>query len=276
MEKLPLTQPVTLRGTIDEICKTASETGYDAVELHIREPARYNTEEILRTIKDFGLNCCAVANGMEYTVGGLSLIDDNKEIREAALNRILEHADFAASLDAALIVGLMRGNIPRGGDVEKYLDRFTEALHRICDYSQKLKIKVVLESIMRYISNYLCGVPETMDYISSLNRNELSLHIDTHSMAVEEKNLGESILYCRNKALGYVHYAENNRMYPGGGALDFKEITKALMDIGYKGYITVECLPSPSAVESAKRAFDYIKSIEKIIKIESHKIEKQI
>jgi sugar phosphate isomerase/epimerase len=210
----------------------------------------------------------AVANGMELTVGGLSLIDDDKERREAALARLLEHVDFAAELGALLIVGIMRGNIPRNADEKVYLARFTQSLERICEYAERKGVGVVLESIMRYINNYLCGVAETMDFICGLGRQNLSLHIDTHSMAVEEQNLVRSIRYCKGKPLGYVHYSDNNRMYPGGGALDFRALTHALADIGYDKYITVECLPRPTAEESARRALSYMKSIESMVMAE--------
>lgn len=270
LEELPAAQPVTLRGSIDDLCKTARKIGYDALELHIREPKRYDVEKIRKTVDNYGLTVCAVANGMEYTVGGLSLIDPDKDKREFALARILEHADFAAALKARLIVGIMRGNIPGNGNAKECRNRFSEILGKICDYAEKKHVDVVLESIMRYINNYLCGVPETMDFICMQERKNLSLHIDTHSMAVEERNLKESILYCRNKPLGYVHYSDNNRRYPGGGALDFREITRAIMEIEYRGFITVECLPWPSAEESARRALAYMKSIEEIAGIENN------
>lgn len=265
LEELPETQPVTLRGSIDNICRQAKEIGYNALELHIRDPKRYNAKEIRKTADSYGLPICAVANGMEYTVGGLCLIDDDPDKREAAIVRLLEHADFASELGAQLIVGIMRGSVPKTYDPAVYLDRFANVIRRVCDYAAQKQVPVVLESIMRYINNYLNSVPETMDFITTLNHTNLSLHLDTHSMAVEEKDLKESILYCRNKPLGYVHYSDNNRLYPGGGALDFREFTSALIAIGYEGYITVECLPYPTAVEAAQRGLSYMKSIEQIV-----------
>ena len=274
LEDLPESQPVTLRGRIDEVCRIAKKIGYDAIELHIREPARYNTAEILEIAGDHGLVICAVANGMEYTVNGLSLIDDDTKKRAAALDRIYEHADFAAALGAKLIVGIMRGNIRRGGERSEYLKIFSEALDKICERAGKTGTPVVLESILRYINNYLCNIHETMDFITSQNIGNLSLHIDTHSMAIEEQNMRESILYCKNKPLGYVHYSDNNRRYPGGGALDFRAITGALAEIGYSGFITVECLPWPDAEESARRALEYIRAVEKMSVIENFNTEK--
>ncbi|MCL2381021.1 MAG: sugar phosphate isomerase/epimerase [Treponema sp.] len=268
LEELPESQPVTLRGPIEEICPLAKKAGYDAVELHLREPKRYDAERIRLVAGQHGLSICAVATGMEYTVGGLSLIDDDPEKREQAIARLFEHVDFASVTDALVIVGMMRGSIPKGRPASGYIDRFAGALGRVCDYAAQKQVPVVLESVMRYIINYLNSVPETMDFITSLGHKNLSLHLDTHSMAVEEKNLKDSILYCRDKPLGYVHYSDNNRLYPGGGALDFKELTHALADIGYTGYITVECLPYPGPEESARRGFSYLKSIVNAVAIE--------
>ena len=268
LEELPESQPVTLRGPIEALCETAKKIGYDALELHVRDPKRYDAKKIRSVADQYGLAICAAANGMEYTLGGLSLIDDDPEKREQAVTRLFEHTDFVAELGAILIVGIMRGNVPRGKPVSVYRDRFAEALARVCDYAAQKQVPVVLESILRYINNYLNNVPETMDFITGLGHKNLSLHLDTHSMSLEERNLKESILYCRNKPLGYVHYSENNRCYPGGGALDFKELTHALVDIGYTGYITIETLPWPTAEEAARRGFLYLKSIENAVIIE--------
>jgi len=268
LEELPETQPVTLRGSIEELCRFARETGYDALELHIREPKRYDAQKIRAVVEQYGLSICATANGMEYTVGGLSLIDEDPEKQEQAIFRVFEHVDFAAALGAQLIVGIMRGNVPKGKAVSAYIERFSGALKRICDYAAEKQVPVVMESILRYVNNYLNSVPQTMDFITAFAHKNLALHIDTHSMAVEEKNLKESILYCRNKPLGYVHYSDNNRLYPGGGALDFKGLTHTLMDIGYKGYITIECLPFPNPEESGRRALSYLKNIVSLAEIE--------
>ena len=35
-----------------------------------------------------------------------------------------------------------------------------------------------------------------------------------------------------------------------------------------KGYITTECVPVPTAYECAKRGFEYMKAMEKIVEIE--------
>ncbi|HQY30481.1 MAG TPA: TIM barrel protein, partial [Thermomicrobiales bacterium] len=41
--------------------------------------------------------------------------------------------------------------------------------------------------------------------------------------------------------LGYVHIADNNRLQPGAGCLDFSVPFAALKEINYRGYISLEC-----------------------------------
>jgi sugar phosphate isomerase/epimerase len=41
--------------------------------------------------------------------------------------------------------------------------------------------------------------------------------------------------------LGHVHIADNNRMQPGAGCLDFKTPFAALKEINYDGYVSIEC-----------------------------------
>jgi sugar phosphate isomerase/epimerase len=58
------------------------------------------------------------------------------------------------------------------------------------------------------------------------------LHMDTHSMIIEDANLPAAIRYSAD-TMGYVHVSDSNRLYPGGGNVDFMAVMEALDDIGY-------------------------------------------
>jgi len=58
-------------------------------------------------------------------------------------------------------------------------------------------------------------------------------------MNIEEKNMIESIKRASNKIFHF-HVAENDRGIPGTGTLNFKEIFKTLMSIGYNKNVTLE------------------------------------
>jgi len=274
LDAQPERQPVILRGDIDEVTRIAGEIGYDGVELFIKEPRQYDAAKLLRAAERNGLEFCGIATGMEYTKNGLSLISDDQCVRQKAVDRLKEHLDLGAALNCPVVVGIMRGNIPDFDRYQEYEDRFSQALTALDAYAGQCGATIVVESILRYINNYLNSAPETAQYLRRLSLARVTLHIDTHSMILEDKDLAQSV-YETADILGYVHFPDSNRGYPGAGNIDFKPVMRALMDVGYRGYIDLECQPYPSQRVCAERGLHYLKALEEIIKIEQQDHRRQ-
>ena len=268
LEPLPESKPVIFRGSIDAVAQETRMAGYDAMELHIRNPLSYDAHVLKQSASDNGLGFSALSTGLEYLENGLSLISDEVRVRQAALQRLKEHVDLATQLDCLLVIGIMRANIPdpaRRPRYEAYLD---EALVTLAGYARERGVTLVFESIMRYINNYYNTVPETVDYLRRLAQPNLKIHIDTHSMIVEDPDLPAAVRYCGSD-LGYVHFSDSNRRFPGGGNIDFKPILQSLLDIRYMGYVTFECVPWPDARSCAHLCLEYIRALESCIRVES-------
>lgn len=272
LEDVPSRNPVILRGSIEEIAGEAAEIGYDGLELFIRNPVQYDPQKLLAAARGNGLEFCGIATGMEYTLEGLSLISDEGTVRKAAVKRLCEHIDLARELGCTVIIGIMRGNIPDFRRYDLYENHLTEALGEICAYGKKQGVPLVLEAILRYINNYLNNVPETLRYLDRTGYDNLLIHIDSHLMNMEDKDIAQSVSLCKDR-LGYVHFSDSNRAYPGGGNFDFKAMMNALMDIGYHGYITAECQPLPSPSGCAKRAYAYMRHLQALLEIERLPLE---
>ncbi len=80
-------------------------------------------------------------------------------------------------------------------------------------------------------------------------------------MNMEEFDSCAAIRRC-GKRLGYFHAADNSRRYPGSGQLDFPKILHTLEEVGYGGYITVECLPEPDRATAARKAIEHLRQCE--------------
>jgi sugar phosphate isomerase/epimerase len=59
-------------------------------------------------------------------------------------------------------------------------------------------------------------------------------------MNIEEDDLGETIRRAEGH-LAHVHLADSNRLQPGAGHTDFVGAFGALDDIGFEGYMAMEC-----------------------------------
>jgi sugar phosphate isomerase/epimerase len=63
--------------------------------------------------------------------------------------------------------------------------------------------------------------------------------LDAFHINIEESDLYQAILDAGDRLVDF-HVADNNRLAPGMGALDWKKIVAALKQTGYDGALTVE------------------------------------
>jgi sugar phosphate isomerase/epimerase len=64
----------------------------------------------------------------------------------------------------------------------------------------------------------------------------------------------------------HVHLADNTRLFPGSGSIDFRAFLRTLLSCGYGGWLSMEYLPRPDEETAARRGIEYIKETEKAIR----------
>ena len=111
---------------------------------------------------------------------------------------------------------------------------------------------MLIEPINRYETNFINNAQQALELIDEINRPAVKLLVDTFHMNIEEVDLCETITKM-NGALGYVHFADNNRLAPGKGHIDFPAIFKALINSNYHGFISAEILPMPDDLSAIKK-----------------------
>ena len=72
-------------------------------------------------------------------------------------------------------------------------------------------------------------------------------------MNIEEADWPAAIRNAGDKLVDF-HVADNNRMPPGQGALDWELLVRTLEDAGYDGYITVEFVATVDRSRISERA----------------------
>lgn len=268
LDDVPISAPITLRGDIETICIQAKEIGYNGLEIQLSDPQKYDWKAIRQTADHYGLDIPAFATGRELVENKLSLISDDSGIRRAAIDKLKLHVDMAKIAGSMVIVGSMRTQITDLSNRNFYENLHREAVLEICDYAKQQNVQIVVENILSFISNYLNTIKEVADFVRDLKRDNVGIHLDTYSMLMEDNDIWGSIHYC-DEDLKYVHFSDSRRLYPGGGNVDFKSFMKALIEVGYTGWITTECIPYPTAYDCAKNGYDYMTALETIVGIEN-------
>ena len=99
-----------LMGPLEDCARRAAELGYDALSLTVNRPGELDAAYVRRVLGEYGLTASGLATGRIYTVDGLGLGLADQERRQAAVDRMLSHAELCAQLGGAkLIVGAIRG-----------------------------------------------------------------------------------------------------------------------------------------------------------------------
>jgi sugar phosphate isomerase/epimerase len=260
-DEAPETAPILLKGTISENLIKAAAMGYQAIEVHIREDEEINFEDVKKVMKENNVKIAQIVTGRLNTEGKCSLIADEPYIQETAIAQMKQYIRIAAKLDANIVVGWVKGNIPAGKTRSKYMNRLAGNLKILSDYGKEKDVKINIEVINHYEVNVFTTVKELVEFLKQHDLANCYVHIDSYHMNIEESDPIEAIELAKGR-IGYVHLADNQRWYPGSGQLNFQAILEALERVGYQGYLAIECFPYGNGEETARKALEYLKGLQ--------------
>ncbi len=259
-DEAPVTAPILLQGSIVENLQKASLLGYHAIEVHMREDTELDYQAIQDASARTGVRVAMIVTGRLNTEGHCSLISDEPYVVSATMDGMRQYIDVAQKLNAGIVIGWVKGNVPTGGKREKYLDRLAKNLRILAAYAAQRNVTLNIEVINRYEVNIFTTADEIMSFLEKYQLENCYAHLDTFHMSIDECDAVAAIRRCKGK-LGYFHIADNSRRYPGSGHLDFQSILQTLDEIDYDGYLSVECLPYPTGDQAAMQAAAYLNGL---------------
>ena len=132
----------------------------------------------------------------------------------------------------------------------------TTMLHELGPIADAHNTLVLIEPLNRYEQHYLRTLADGKSAIERAgNPSGIALLADTFHMHIEETNSPQSILDA-GSIIKHVHVADNTRLEPGSGDIDFTAIIKALRNIGYDGYLAYECSVSGESTKQKLLALE--------------------
>ena len=248
--------PVLFQGGIVSAIGAAARVGYDAVELHVRDPRTLDATAIRSAARDAGVRIAAIGTGLEYSKNGLSFTSDDSVILARTHDRFREHIEFAAEFapdPTVVFVGLCRGVAPSYALCDEYLRRFHAALVPIVEFATEAGVTLVLEPVAYYFSNLLNTTAESIEFLRLPGLKPVDLLLDTHHMFLEDPDLGDAFRLAAGR-VSYIHFSDSNRRSPGAGNIDFLAAAEAIVEIGYHGTVSIEVSPFPDGPTAAKNS----------------------
>ncbi|MDW7738756.1 MAG: sugar phosphate isomerase/epimerase family protein [Bacillota bacterium] len=254
--------PLILTGDFAGSVETANSMGYQGIEMSIRTAYDISATEVIGVIKKYGVQVSAVSTGLAYVEDGLSLVNEDKEIRQNAEVRFKEQIAFASAVQSDnVIFGLLRGKLSEKISVRQKQQEWIKTAMKSCAaYAENCGVNISIEPINRYETNYLNTMAEAVAFIGEVGMDNLYVMADTFHMNIEEKNTVDCIARYKDK-ISYVHLADSNRQIPGNAHIDFPAIINALKHINYSGFLSLECLLIDDPAKEAMQAHRYLSTL---------------
>lgn len=117
----------------------------------------------------------------------------------------------------------------------------------------------MLEPLNRYEQHYLRKQSDGVRVIEQAGVAGIGLLADLFHMHIEETNTPLAIREA-GRHISHLHLADNTRLEPGTGDIDFVAAFKALHEIGFSGYMAYEC--GLSGVAPEDKAASLAKSLQ--------------
>lgn len=235
---------------IQETIPALAGLGFDGVETAVRDPSQVDVEGLAAAVERSGVAVPAVGTGQAYVEEGLSLTGPDEQARVRAVARLLAQVSVARRLNALLIVGLIHGPIPPDMDRAAAEERLLTGLGTVARAARTAGVRLVIEPINRYETNWLNTVDEVLDLIGRLGEDNVGVLPDTFHMNIEESDI-TAALRRAGARVWHVHVADSNRRAPGWGHLDFGPVVRTLGEMGYAGFLSAEILPNPGLLDAA-------------------------
>ena len=228
--------------TVLEKWRFAAGAGFDGIELRGMDDWNDRLDE-LRNAREGGAVFSSVCVISDRFIGDL----DAGRRREATdhmkdlLSGIAELGGVGAVTPAAYGLASKRlppFTVPRTEEEDRRV--LLDALEELGEHAEREGTLLLLEPLNRYEDHMLNRVEQAVELCEAVGRDSVKVMGDLFHMNIEEDDPTESIRTAGGY-LAHVHLADSNRAHPGTGHTDFAAAFGALCDIGFDGYMAMEC-----------------------------------
>ncbi|TAL59702.1 MAG: sugar phosphate isomerase/epimerase [Bacteroidetes bacterium] len=247
--------------TIMDKFKAAKEAGFDGIEVM----SHFDRTEVLKARDATGLIIPSVCGEFHWK---FPLSDPDPAIREQGIAALKVSLEDAAAYDADTVL-LVPGRVNENVSYDDCWTRTVEEIKKVIPMAINLKVKIAIENVW---NNFLISPMEAASFIDQFKSPFVGFYFDCGNVLVY--GWPEQWIKILGRRLAKVHIKEFSRKIAdkqGRGAgfdvklqegdVNWSAVMKALDDIGYTGWTTIE-QPGGETPEGLKDLCNRLKNIQ--------------
>ena len=259
--------------SLAKACDFAAAAGYSGIEVAPFTLAPLATDlsaptrsEMRRTIARAGLDCVGL-HWLLAKTEGFHVAHPDAAVRGHTVEYLGELARLCNDLGGRVLVfgsPKQRSLLP-GVSPEQAVDFIHEVFSRLVPVLETTDTVVAIEPLSLAETDVLTTAAETCRLIDRIGSPHVRLHLDVKAMSSEREAIPE-IIVASARHLEHFHANDTTLQGPGFGAVDFGPIFRALDEIRYAGWVSIEVFDyAPGPERLARESIDYMRRVEEAL-----------
>jgi sugar phosphate isomerase/epimerase len=254
----------------EEQCRIIADVGYTGVEV-----APFSITDDLTAVRNSQLvqmKSVAADHGLEIIglhwllakTTGLHLTSPDPEIqaRTAGYLRLLARTCAALGGHVLVFGSPQQRNLLPGVSTEQAMDIAASVFRQATPEFDASDVLLCMEPLTKKETDFVNTCAEAADLIQRVDHPTFILHQDVKAMLGAESDSVTSLIHQYRDICGHFHVNDTNLLGPGMGETDFTPVLKALHDVEYDGWVSVEVFDySPGAENIARESLQCMQKI---------------
>ncbi len=252
---------------LEEQFALAARIGYDAVEVapftiekHVTDIGAEQRRRIVSLAQEHGLEIAGI-HWVLVGPEGLHITSPEPAVRERTVQYLRDLVRFGCDIGGRVMVlgSPKQRNVLPGVAPEDARQWFAEAMAEAAKVPGAESFQICIEPLLSESTNMITTAAEACEMANRIHLPNVGVILDVNSMSHEESDLPAAIRATGHR-LRHFHANDPCQRGPGWGDVDFSPILKALLDIEYDRYASVEVFDfSLDPVEHAQESLKYLK-----------------
>lgn len=195
---------------------------------------------------------------------GLYITTPDEAVRRRTADYFVELVRFCSDLGGKVMVlgSPKQRNLLPGITKERALGFAQEVFERALPEAARSGVTIAIEPLTPRETSFIHTAADGIELIERVGHPNLRLHLDVKAMCGSEKDPLPEVI--KRSAAHLVHFHSNdpNLLGPGMGEVDHRPVVRALKEIGYPGYLSVEVFDyRPGAENIARQSIRYLQQV---------------
>jgi sugar phosphate isomerase/epimerase len=241
---------------LDRACGFAAECGYTGIEIapftlaaRAGDVSQAERGEICRQVQQAGLEVVGL-HWLLAKTEGFHLTSPDPAVRQRTAEYLADLTLLCGDLGGQVMVlgSPQQRNLAEGVTKAQGMAYAAEILCEVLPVLESNSVVLALEPLGPQETSFLLTAAEAMELIDRVSSPQIQLHLDCKAMSTESTPIVD-LIRRNSDVLAHFHANDPNRQGPGFGSLDFVPIFRALKEVNYVGWVSVEVFDYAPGVE---------------------------